>query len=163
MSIDQSPTWKALQEHKNQLTSVHMRDLFAQDPKRFEKFHATFQDILLDYSKNIITEDTMKLLFKLVDEVNLKAWIEKMFTGEKINITENRAVLHIALRNRSNQPIYVDGKDVMPEVKCLCFIFCSSVYLCASAFFHSFSDFLSLFARISFVCHSSHTLTLALR
>jgi glucose-6-phosphate isomerase len=116
MSIDQTPTWKALQEHKNKLASVHMRDLFAQDAKRFEKFHAKFQDILLDYSKNIITEETMKLLFKLVDDVNLKSWIEKMFTGEKINITENRAVLHVALRNRSNHPIYVDGKDVMPEV-----------------------------------------------
>lgn len=93
-----------------------MRDLFQQDPQRFVKFHLQLNDILFDFSKNIITDETLDLLLKVVDEVHLKEWIEKMFTGEKINITENRAVLHVALRNRSNTPIVVDGKDVMPEV-----------------------------------------------
>jgi glucose-6-phosphate isomerase len=93
-----------------------MRDMFAADPKRFEKFSIHFGDILLDYSKNRITAETVPLLLDLAREVGLKDWIEKMFGGEKINSTENRAVLHIALRNRANVPIHVDGKDVMPEV-----------------------------------------------
>ncbi len=93
-----------------------MRDLFADDPKRFDKFSLRFGDIILDYSKNRITTETVPLLLDLAREVQLKQWIEKMFTGEKINITENRAVLHVALRNRNNTPIMVDGKDVMPEV-----------------------------------------------
>ena len=93
-----------------------MRDLFAADPKRFDKFSLRFGDILLDYSKNRITAETVPLLLDLAREVGLKDWIEKMFRGEKINSTENRAVLHVALRNRTNSPILVDGKDVMPEV-----------------------------------------------
>jgi len=93
-----------------------MRDLFHQDPKRFEKLSFHFQDILVDLSKNIITEETLKLLLDLANERNLKQWIDKMFNGEKINISEDRAVLHVALRNKSNRPILVDGKDVMPEV-----------------------------------------------
>jgi glucose-6-phosphate isomerase len=113
---DQSPTWKQLAEHYDKIKAVHMRDLFHQDPQRFAKFHLQLNDILFDFSKNIITDDTLDLLLKVVDEVHLKEWIEKMFTGDKINITENRAVLHVALRNRSNTPIVVDGKDVMPEV-----------------------------------------------
>eukprot|EP00029_Vermamoeba_vermiformis_P003928 TRINITY_DN14465_c1_g1_i1.p1 TRINITY_DN14465_c1_g1~~TRINITY_DN14465_c1_g1_i1.p1 ORF type:complete len:566 (-),score=185.66 TRINITY_DN14465_c1_g1_i1:89-1762(-) len=118
MSIprDQSPTWKQLAEHYDKIKAVHMRDLFHQDPQRFVKFHLQLNDILFDFSKNIITDETLDLLLKVIDEVHLKEWIEKMFTGEKINITENRAVLHVALRNRSNTPILVDGKDVMPEV-----------------------------------------------
>lgn len=98
-----------------------MRDLFHQDPQRFVKFHLQLNDILFDFSKNIITDETLDLLLKVIDEVHLKEWIEKMFTGEKINITENRAVLHVALRNRSNTPILVDGKDVMPEVSLILF------------------------------------------
>lgn len=93
-----------------------MRDLFSQDPERFEKFSLRTGDILLDYSKNRITSETVPLLMNLARETDLHAWIEKMFTGEKINSTEDRAVLHIALRNRLNSPILVDGKDVMPEV-----------------------------------------------
>jgi glucose-6-phosphate isomerase len=93
-----------------------MRQLFAQDPARFEKFSLKFADLLVDFSKNLITEKTLSLLLELVQQVNLKDWTEKMFTGAKINITEDRAVLHVALRNRSNTPILVDGKDVMPEV-----------------------------------------------
>jgi glucose-6-phosphate isomerase len=93
-----------------------MRDLFAQDSQRFDTFSLNFNDILLDYSKNRITQETMDLLLKAVDESGLKTRIEQMFSGEKINITEDRAVLHVALRNRSNRPIMVDGEDVMPAV-----------------------------------------------
>lgn len=112
----QTEAWKKLQEHFKEMKSVQMRDLFADDPDRFAKFSLKFNDILLDYSKNIITEETMSLLLKLAEEIELKDAIEKMFTGEKINATEDRAVLHVALRNRSNKPIYVDEKDVMPKV-----------------------------------------------
>jgi glucose-6-phosphate isomerase len=111
-----SQTWKALEVHQREIASRQMRDLFAQDPKRFEKFHLRFNDILLDFSKNRITEQTLSLLLKLAAEADVPGWARRMFTGQKINITEDRAVLHIALRNRSNTPILVDGKDVMPEV-----------------------------------------------
>ncbi len=110
------PAWNTLQQHYKQAKKLHLRDLFEKDPKRFEKFSVRFNDILLDYSKNRITSETMKLLFQLAREAKVKKWIEKMFNGEKINFTENRAVLHIALRNRSNRAIYVDGTDVMPAV-----------------------------------------------
>jgi glucose-6-phosphate isomerase len=93
-----------------------MRDLFAQDPKRFEKFSLRFNDILLDFSKNRITDETLRLLLDLARFAKVEDWRDRMFRGEKINITENRAVLHIALRNRSNRPILVDGEDVMPGV-----------------------------------------------
>ena len=93
-----------------------MRDLFSQDPERFHKFSLRFNGILVDYSKNRVTEETMRLLIGLAEEVELNDAIEKMFTGDIINETENRAVLHVALRNRKNTPIYVDGKDVMPQV-----------------------------------------------
>jgi len=93
-----------------------MRDLFAQDADRFKKFSLEFDGLFLDFSKNRITGETLSLLRALAVERDVSGWTKKMFTGEKINITENRAVLHIALRNRSNRPIFVDGKDVMPEV-----------------------------------------------
>ncbi|MCX7679951.1 MAG: glucose-6-phosphate isomerase, partial [Spirochaetes bacterium] len=112
----QTKAWKMLQKHYAAMKKVHMRDLFKKDPNRFAKFSIRFGDILFDYSKNIITEETVKLLIKLAKEMKLGDGIEKMFSGEKINETENRAVLHVALRNRSNKPILVDGKDVMPEV-----------------------------------------------
>ncbi len=112
----ESPAWKALEAHYKKIEPMQMRDLFEQDPKRFEKFSLTFNDILLDYSKNRITEETRSLLLALAEEADVKGWTEKMFAGEKINLTENRAVLHVALRNRSNRPILVDGKDVMPGV-----------------------------------------------
>jgi glucose-6-phosphate isomerase len=95
---------------------VHMRDLFAQDPLRFEKFSLQFADILLDYSKNRITEETRDLLLDLARDRDVEGWRERMFTGERINFTEDRAVLHVALRNRSNRPMLVDGEDVMPAV-----------------------------------------------
>lgn len=112
----QLPAWKALEAEHQKLASVQLRDLFKQDPQRFAKFHLRYQDILLDFSKNRITSETLKLLYDLARQSDLQGWTEKMFTGQKINTTEDRAVLHIALRNRSNRPIVVDGKDVMPEV-----------------------------------------------
>jgi glucose-6-phosphate isomerase len=115
-ALVQSPAWKALEAHYEKMTQTHMRTLFEQDPQRFERFSLRVNDILLDYSKNRITEETMSLLLELAAQANVKGWMEKMFAGEKINVTENRAVLHVALRNRSNRPIYVDGKDVMPDV-----------------------------------------------
>jgi glucose-6-phosphate isomerase len=116
--IDPTKTgsWEALAKHFVKMKRVHMRTLFSEDPERFQKFSVRFNDILVDYSKNIITEETLALLIGLADEVGLKEAIEKMFTGDKINETENRAVLHTALRNRANRPVYVDDKDVMPEV-----------------------------------------------
>jgi len=116
MKPTNSKAWQALKEHRQEIDSVHMRDLFQKNPKRFETFSLRFNDILFDYSKNRITEETLKLLIDLANEADLKGMTERMFTGEKINVTEDRAVLHIALRNRSNTPVYVDGEDVMPEV-----------------------------------------------
>ncbi len=114
--LTRSPAWRALQAHRKKLSGVHMRDMFAEDPGRFDKFSVQFNDILLDYSKNIVSEETMRLLFSLAEQADLRGWIRRMFSGEKINNTENRAVLHVALRNRSNRPIEVDGEDVMPAV-----------------------------------------------
>ncbi len=115
-ALAKSPAWKALETHHTTMSSRHMRDLFAEDPSRFDKFSVSFNDMLLDYSKNRITGETLGLLFDLARQTNVEGWREKMFKGEKINFTENRSVLHVALRNRSNRPILVDGKDVMPEV-----------------------------------------------
>jgi glucose-6-phosphate isomerase len=115
-SVTSTPAWKALADHHSAMAGQSMRDLFAADPDRFSKFSLRFEDMLLDYSKNRITEETLRLLFALASQAGLKAWTERMFTGERINLTEDRAVLHVALRNRSNRPILVDGKDVMPEV-----------------------------------------------
>jgi len=108
--------WKLLAEHFRQVKDLHMKDLFAGDPGRFDKYSIRFNDILLDYSKNRITADTFPLLFKLAEEAGLGEAIEKMFIGDRINETEDRPVLHIALRNRGNTPIQVDGEDVMPRV-----------------------------------------------
>ncbi len=108
--------WKKLETHYGVMKSRHMRDLFREDPRRFSRFSIKHEDMLADYSKNIISEETVQLLLELAREIRLQDAIEKMFSGDKINETENRAVLHVALRNRSNTPIYVDGKDVMPDV-----------------------------------------------
>jgi glucose-6-phosphate isomerase len=115
-TLTQSAAWKALAAHRDQIKSVHMRDLFATDPGRFDAFTLRFEDLLLDYSKNRVTAQTMTLLRALAKQADLAGWTAKMFAGEKINTTEDRAVLHVALRNRSSRPIVVDGKDVMPEV-----------------------------------------------
>ncbi len=109
-------SWKALKAHYREVRDLHMRDLFREDPRRFERFSLQFEDLLLDYSKNRITPRTLRLLLDLARERDLPRWIERMFSGEKINVTEDRAVLHVALRNRSNRPIRVDGEDVMPKV-----------------------------------------------
>ena len=111
-----TPAWKALQKHFDQIHSTTIAEYFAQDASRADAFHAEFGDLFLDYSKNRIDAKGMELLFALAREAKLTESIEAMFTGKKINETENRAVLHVALRNRSNTPILVDGKDVMPEV-----------------------------------------------
>ncbi|EEY8850463.1 glucose-6-phosphate isomerase [Escherichia coli] len=113
----QTAAWQALQKHFDEMKDVTIAELFAKDGDRFSKFSATFDDqMLVDYSKNRITEETLAKLQDLAKECDLAGAIKSMFSGEKINRTENRAVLHIALRNRSNTPILVDGKDVMPEV-----------------------------------------------
>ncbi len=112
----ETKTWTKLTLHFMEMQAVHMRELFAEYPARFEKFQLQFEDILFDYSKNIITEDTLKLLLELASECQLQDAIAAMFRGEKINQTEGRSVLHVALRNRSNKPVLVDGKDVMPEI-----------------------------------------------
>ncbi|HEY54623.1 MAG TPA: glucose-6-phosphate isomerase [Caldilineae bacterium] len=115
-ALTQSPAWRALQAHHQDIASIHMQELFADDPERFQRFALRLDDILFDYSKNRITAETMRLLIDLARQAGLSEMIEAMFSGEKINTTENRAVLHVALRNRSNRPIFVDGEDVMPEV-----------------------------------------------
>ncbi|MDE8753033.1 glucose-6-phosphate isomerase [Pectobacterium polaris] len=113
----QTAAWQALQHHFDAMKDVQISELFAQDSDRFAHFSATFDDqMLVDYSKNRITVETMEKLHALARETELSAAIQSMFAGEKINRTEDRAVLHVALRNRSNTPILVDGKDVMPEV-----------------------------------------------
>lgn len=108
--------YKYLADHFIDITSINLKDLFKADSQRFNKFSIKFNDILLDYSKNRITDETVALLIQLAKECRVKEAAEAMFSGERINVTENRPVLHIALRNRSNKPIYVDGKDVMEDV-----------------------------------------------
>ncbi len=114
--LAESPAWQALIQHQREINQIHMRDLFASNPQRFKRFSLRLDDILFDFSKNRITEKTMQLLFDLANQANLAGWIEAMFNGQKINTTEDRPVLHVALRNRSNHPIHVAGQDVMPEV-----------------------------------------------
>ncbi len=115
-TVNNTPIWTQLEQHYQAMRNVHMRDLFAQDSNRFAHFSLHLDDILFDYSKNRMTADTLKLLLELAKQAKLSEKIEAMFTGQKINRTEDRAVLHIALRNRSNTPILVDGVNVMPEV-----------------------------------------------
>ena len=110
------PVHRLLQAHHARMAGVHMRELFDADPQRFERFSLQVGDLLLDYSKNRITAETMELLVRMAEESDVAGWRERMFRGEKINTTENRAVLHVALRNRSNRPVIVDGEDVMPKV-----------------------------------------------
>ncbi len=113
----QTQAWNALTAHFEQAQDYALKDLFAADAERFNKFSLQFADqILLDYSKNLITEETLEKLLALAEQTELKTAIEAMFSGEKINRTEDRAVLHVALRNRGNAPIVVDGEDVMPAV-----------------------------------------------
>lgn len=109
-------SWKKLEKHYQETSSQKLKDLFKENPNRFQENHILFKNILIDYSKNLINSKTKSLLFDLAREVQLDKAIKAMFNGEKINQTEDREVLHIALRNRSNYPIIVEGKDVMPKV-----------------------------------------------
>jgi glucose-6-phosphate isomerase len=109
--------WQLLEAHAQEMKKLHMKELFAADPDRFTKFSTCAQDVVFDYSKNIITEETIQLLIQLASECGIKEAIVSMFAGEKINETEGRAVLHTALRNFSGNAMLSDGKDVMPDVQ----------------------------------------------
>ena len=109
--------WKNLQEHFKKIKDIQMNSLFREDPGRARKYAIRFEDILVDYSKNRINDDTLSYLIDLAEETGVQDAIRAMFSGEKINETENRAVLHVALRNLHGDPIFVDGQDVMPDVK----------------------------------------------
>ena len=115
--INQSPIWQSLNQHKNDIESISLREMFKSDPNRFNQFHIQFNDLLLDYSKHRISKETISLLVKLAKEADVEGWRNRMFEGEKINSTEHRAVLHTALRNQNISPIISDGEDVMPKVK----------------------------------------------
>ena len=117
MTLTDLKAWKDLEKNYAAIRGETMRDMFAADPNRFEEFSISLDSLLLDYSKNRINGETMKLLIDLAKEAGLEKARDAMFSGEKINTTENRAVLHTALRNRSDRPVYVDGKDVMPQIK----------------------------------------------
>jgi glucose-6-phosphate isomerase len=108
--------WNRLEEYHFEFEGKHMKELFANDANRFQKYSLKFEDILVDFSKNIVDDEVRETLVEMAKECALKSAIESMFTGQKINVTEDRAVLHVALRNRSNTPIIVDGEDVMPEI-----------------------------------------------
>ncbi len=115
-AVDETQQWQALEQHWNEIESLHMRDQFQQDPGRFTRMSLDACGLFLDYSKNRITDKTLELLFDLARQSDLQGWTQRMFSGEKINLTEQRAVLHVALRNRSSRPVLVDGEDVMPAV-----------------------------------------------
>ena len=114
--VTQEKAWKELQTHYKKVRELHLRTLFADDPQRAEKMTAEAVGLVIDYSKNRITDETLQLLLKLAEEAGLRARIDAMFRGEKINVTEKRAVLHVALRAPRNASILVDGEDVVPQV-----------------------------------------------
>lgn len=116
VKFDQTAAYHQLQKHYQEVQGLHLRDLFKQDPARFDQFSLRFEEILLDYSKNRITAETKALLIALAEECGLKAAIEAMFSGEAINETENRAVLHTALRNPNTVGIRVNGQEILPEI-----------------------------------------------
>ena len=115
-SLTARPAWKALASHHKKVSDLHLRKLFADDPKRGERMAVEAAGIYLDYSKNCIVDETLTLLLQLADDCGLRSRIDAMFSGEKINITENRAVLHVALRAPKEASILVDGKNVVPDV-----------------------------------------------
>lgn len=117
MTLTDMNAWRRLEADYAEVRGMKMRDMFAADPKRFDEFSVSADGLLVDYSKNRVTADTMKLLIELAREAGVEQAREAMFSGEKINTTENRAVLHTALRNRSDRPVYVDGENVMPQIK----------------------------------------------
>ena len=108
--------WKKLQAHYEAISQTSIKALFEANAKRFEEFSIQYPSILIDYSKNRINAETVQLLIDLAKETKVDEAIQQMFAGEVINVTEKRAVLHTALRNRSNEPVFVDGKDVMPQI-----------------------------------------------
>src|SRR5712692_10076607 len=114
--LTQRPAWKGLEEHYQSARNLHLRALFAEDPQRGERFALEGAGIYLDYSKNRVTAETMRLLLDLAQSSGLRARIDAMFRGERINITEKRAVLHVALRAPRDASIVVDGEDVVPQV-----------------------------------------------
>jgi glucose-6-phosphate isomerase len=115
-SITHSATWQALARHHKDIEAQHLRDLFSEDKARFTNFSMSCCDIFLDYSKNRATPETMRLLFQLAEDVQMKDWIGRLLAGEKLNATEGRAALHTALRNRRESPVLVDGRDIMPDI-----------------------------------------------
>ena len=117
MDPTQAPAWKALRSHHDEVADAQMRDLFRDDPDRASRFSLTLGDLLFDFSKNRITDRTLSLLIQLCEECGVRDWIGRMFSGDAINETEGRAVLHTALRNRSDRPVSVAGVDVMPDVR----------------------------------------------
>jgi glucose-6-phosphate isomerase len=116
-ALTQSSAWKALANHYATVRDAQMRDLFAEDPQRFERMSLHLPDMLIDYSKHRITDETLALLMELARFAGVESWRDRMFSGERINITENRAVLHVALRDQGNTPILVDGEDVKPGIR----------------------------------------------
>jgi glucose-6-phosphate isomerase len=114
--VDTTPEWQALTEHQRQISKRHLRELFADDPQRASRMTREAAGLRVDYSKHLVTDETLEMLFALARAVDLEGWRERMFTGAHINNSEDRAVLHVALRNRANTPVLVDGEDVMPEV-----------------------------------------------
>ena len=114
--LTDTASWQVLEAHAKEMKQVHMRDLFAQDPDRFNKYSLKLNDILVDYSKNLMAEETKSKLLDLARERDLEGCIKRLFDAKKVNTTENRLVLHTALRNRSNRPMVVDGEDVMPDI-----------------------------------------------
>ena len=132
-ALTQSPEWKALESHASNMRRAQLRDLF-RDPSRFEEMSQELPELglLLDYSKNIATTETLSLLRDLAASAGMTEAAQRMFSGEKINWTEDRAVLHVALRNRSNRPIHVDGQDVMPQINAQSTVAKNALYgLCA--------------------------------
>jgi glucose-6-phosphate isomerase len=115
-SLTKRPAWKALAIHYKKARELHLRELFAEDPKRGERLKAEAVGLFLDYSKNRITDETLTLLLQLAGECGLRQRIDAMFRGDKINVTENRAVLHVALRAPRSASIVVDGENVVPKV-----------------------------------------------
>jgi glucose-6-phosphate isomerase len=115
--LTESPAWQALRFHHAAIESIHMRQMFHDDPARSDKFSLKFGDLLFDYSKNRINYQTVELLLELAEQARMPVWIERLCSGEKLNSTEHRAALHTALRNRSGRPVYLDGKNVMPDVQ----------------------------------------------
>ena len=128
--LTERQAWNALAAHHQSVRELHLRQLFADDPKRGERMTAEAVGLYLDYSKNRVTDETLKLLLQLADESGLRERIDAMFRGEKINITENRAVLHVALRAPGGASIVVDGENVVPQKKL--FTFVVSPYICSS-------------------------------